>query len=67
MNNHTEKVFVTGAAGMLGSSICRELLNQNYEVVALSLDEASSKTIVDLPIQIVYGDILDFPFIKPPR
>lgn len=58
------KVFVTGAAGMLGSNICRELLRQNYEVVALSLDEASSKTISDLPIEIVYGDILDYAFLK---
>jgi dihydroflavonol-4-reductase len=53
------KVFVTGADGMLGSSICRELLNQNYKVKAMCLPHSEAATLVGLPIEIVKGDILD--------
>jgi nucleoside-diphosphate-sugar epimerase len=34
------KVFVTGADGLLGSMVCRMLLEQEYEVTALCLREA---------------------------
>ena len=53
------KVFVTGADGMLGSSICRELIKQGYTVKALCLNQKTIASIKDLGIELVYGDILN--------
>lgn len=57
------KVFITGANGMLGSHICRELIKQGYEVKAMCLPNSDMTTIDKLPIEFVFGDILDKPFI----
>jgi dihydroflavonol-4-reductase len=54
-----EKVFVTGADGMLGSMICRRLLKKNYSVTALCLPNSNTKTIEDLDLKIVKGNILN--------
>ncbi len=54
-----EKVFVTGANGMLGSSICRELIKQGYEVKAYCFPDSNVDTIKELPITIVFGDVLN--------
>lgn len=53
-----ERVFVTGADGMLGASICRELLAQEYEVVAFVLPNSKSNVLDGLPVTIKYGNIL---------
>lgn len=58
------KVFVTGADGMLGASICRELINQHYNVVAMTLPNSKSTVLNGLNVQIVKGDILDIDFLK---
>ncbi len=60
MNN----VFVTGANGMLGSSICRELLKQGYSVKAMCLPNQEPKTLQDLPLELVYGELLDKAFLE---
>ena len=52
-------VFVTGADGMLGSSICRELINQDYSVKAFVLPNRKINVLDELEIDIVYGNILD--------
>ncbi len=57
------KVFVTGANGMLGSSICRELIKQNYTIKAMCMTNTSTATINDLRIEIVFGNILDRSFL----
>ena len=59
-----EKVFITGANGMLGSHICRHLLNRGYVVKAICLNGAANATINTLPIELVIGDILDADFIS---
>jgi dihydroflavonol-4-reductase len=53
------KVFVTGADGMLGNSVCRELTKLNYVVKAFCLNKKCSKMLEGLGIEIVYGDVLD--------
>lgn len=58
-----KKIFVTGADGMLGSNICRELLHQGYQVKAICLPNSRSKTLDELTIEKKYGDILDKDFI----
>ncbi len=54
-----EKVLVTGADGMLGASICRELLKQNYDVVAFILPNRKSMVLDNLAISLRYGNILN--------
>ncbi len=58
-----KKILVTGADGMLGSNICRELLKQGYQVRAICLPNTRSTTLDDLAIEKKYGDILDKNFI----
>lgn len=50
-------IGVTGASGHLGSTICRTLLNKGYKVVAFI--HHSDEGIVDLPIKIIKGNVLD--------
>ena len=52
-------VFVTGADGMLGASICRELLFQGYKVKALVIPGPNNRVISELNLEIVQGNILD--------
>jgi dihydroflavonol-4-reductase len=51
------KVFVTGPDGLLGSNIVRELLHRKYEVRAMLFHNRQPITLLDLPIEIVYGNI----------
>jgi len=54
-----EKVLVTGADGMLGASICRELINQGYKVVAFVLPHSKSKVLDGLELEKRFGNILN--------
>ncbi len=54
-----EKIFVTGADGMLGSSICRELVRQGYSVKGMILPNRNLNVLSNLNIEIVEGNILD--------
>lgn len=53
-----KKIFVTGADGMLGSNLVRELLQRNYEVKAFLLPNRPVDTLEGLPIERVYGNLL---------
>jgi len=53
------KVLITGADGMLGSSICRETLDQGYQVRVFVLPNSPCKTLENLPVEIFYGNLLD--------
>ncbi len=63
MKNH-EKVFVTGADGMLGASICRELIHQNYQVKGLVLPGRNLPVLKGVEMEIVQGNILDRSALK---
>ena len=52
------KILVTGADGMLGSNLIRELLGRGHEVVAFLLPDSPAKTLEGLPILKTYGNIL---------
>ena len=54
------KVIVTGANGLLGSNLVRELLDRNYQVTAFIEQGKKPATLEGLNIQIVYGNILDY-------
>ena len=53
------KVFVTGADGMLGNHVVRELLRQHYNVKAFVLPNGPVATLSNLNIEIAKGNILD--------
>jgi len=53
------KVFLTGADGLLGNNIVRELLKRKYTVKAFVLDGVEVPTLSELAIEISYGNILD--------
>lgn len=54
-----EKVFVTGADGMLGASICRELLRQGYAIKAFLMPDRNTNVLDGLDLEVGFGDILD--------
>jgi uncharacterized protein len=41
-----KRVIVTGATGLIGSSLCRELITRGYAVVVFSRDPAAARTAV---------------------
>lgn len=41
-----KRVIVTGATGLIGSSLCRELIKRGYAVVVFSRDPAAARTMV---------------------
>lgn len=53
-----KKVLVTGADGLLGSNLVRELLSRNYKVRAFLLPNSPSKTLDGLDIERHEGNIL---------
>ena len=56
------KIGITGAAGHLGATICRSLIEKGYEVVAFVHNDVEA--LKDLPISIVRGDILNRDSVK---
>lgn len=58
------KVLLTGADGLLGSNVTRELLTQGYEVRAFLLEGVEAVTLEGLPIEKVYGNLLNADSVK---
>jgi len=58
------KVLVTGADGILGNNLVRELLNRDYKVSVLLLnDKVRAIGLEKLNITKIYGDILNFDLV----
>lgn len=54
------KAFVTGATGLLGNNLVRELIRRRHEVKALVRSEEKAKKLFgDLPVDYVKGDMED--------
>lgn len=53
------RMLVTGAAGFIGSHLCRRLVADGHEVIGLDdLSEGSEENLADLPeVQLVRGDL----------
>ncbi len=56
------KVGITGASGHVGATICRTLIEKEYEVVAFVRNDIAA--LEGLPITIVKGDVLDRASLK---
>jgi dihydroflavonol-4-reductase len=58
--------LVTGATGLLGNNLVRELLAQGYEVRALARSKTKAQSqFAGLDVQVVEGDMLDIPSFAP--
>ncbi len=53
----TRTVFVTGAAGFIGSRVARQLRERGDEVVAVVRDPLATQTLRDLGVRLVAGDL----------
>jgi len=53
------KCLVTGASGLVGSNIVRELVKKGYQPIALLRENSPKENIKDLEVEIRYGDIRD--------
>jgi dihydroflavonol-4-reductase len=50
--------LVTGASGLIGANLCRALLRRGYSVRALVRKQSDLTAIDGLPVELVYGDVL---------
>jgi dihydroflavonol-4-reductase len=53
------RALITGADGLLGSNLTRELLDQGFTVRALVHPASAAPTLAGLPLELVRGDITD--------
>jgi dihydroflavonol-4-reductase len=60
------RAFVTGATGLLGNNLVRELISSGHEVRALVRSRAKAERVFQgLAVQLVEGDMVDVPAFAP--
>jgi 3alpha(or 20beta)-hydroxysteroid dehydrogenase len=64
MNDRARGVVITGAAGEIGSACCRRLLDAGHRIVAVDVDEAAGKALVESlddgdMVSLVTADVTD--------
>lgn len=65
MNSQNEKpVLVAGASGFVGSHTARLLVHRGRKVRVLLRKSSSHEALKALPVEIVYGDVLDPPSLR---
>jgi uncharacterized protein YbjT (DUF2867 family) len=64
-NDRQKPVAVTGAAGFVGTHLCRELVRAGWKVHALVRNpEKATARLAHLPVQLKVGDLRDAEFVK---
>lgn len=53
------KILVTGAAGFIGSALCKALCEEGHEVLAFHRTTAIKRGLVGLPVKLISGDLTD--------
>lgn len=54
------KILITGASGLLGGNVARELYKAGEEIVLFVRPSSDLRGIADLPCEIIYGDITSY-------
>jgi dihydroflavonol-4-reductase len=54
------RVFVTGATGVVGAALVRELLARGHEVTALVRARSDLRPLAELKVRLQQGDVLDY-------
>ena len=55
----SETVLVTGATGLTGANVCKQLIERGDHVQALARQERDADPLADLGVEVVAGDITD--------
>jgi nucleoside-diphosphate-sugar epimerase len=58
------KVFITGASGLIGSNIAKQLNQANHTVLGLARTEESAKTLSSQNITPILGDLSNLPLLS---
>jgi uncharacterized protein YbjT (DUF2867 family) len=58
------KVFVTGATGLIGSAIVKELISAGHQVTSLAPSDASAKKLTASGAQVLRGSIEDLDCLR---
>lgn len=53
------KILITGATGLLGANLTRELYRLGHDVRVLVRPTANLRTVADIPVEIFHGDVCD--------
>ncbi|MBP8985100.1 MAG: NAD-dependent epimerase/dehydratase family protein [Syntrophobacterales bacterium] len=53
------KTLITGATGFIGSAVLRKLVSAGHEVRALVRPQSDRRNLLELPVEIVHGDLRD--------
>lgn len=59
------KYFLTGATGFIGGALCRQLLADDHQVVALVRDQETARDLAALGVELCRGDVRDEASMRP--
>ncbi|WP_405157172.1 SDR family oxidoreductase [Paenibacillus sp. FSL K6-0108] len=58
------RIFVTGAAGYIGTAVVRELIGAGHQVVGLTRSESGAQVLEKLGVEVVHGVLEDLDLLR---